>query len=250
MHLFRFYLSPELCKEYPVKITGADAHHALNVLRLKIGDSLLFFDGEETEYSSEICSVKRGELILGNIKEARREKPKKPRIVLYAALTSRFDDIVETATEIGASGITPVITKLTQTRIPRDSENNKLERWRRVAVSASMQSGRIALPEICGVTRFDEALAASGPGRLRLIASLENESLPILSVLRSMEKAIESVDVFIGPPADFTADELAGAAKAGLLPVRLASNTLRSETAAFSALAVISSFLYTHSQDS
>ena len=247
MHSFRFYLPPELLGRNPVKITGADAHHALNVLKLKIGDSIIIFDGIGTEYLAKISSSKRTELVLSGIKESRRHEIQKPVIELYAALMQKFDDIVEAATELGVSVIFPIFTERTQMRLSPNQFEKKVERWKRVAISASMQCGRIALPEIHEPLLLHEALDEMDINRLGLVASLEVKSKPILDVLNGIERDFSHVAIFIGPPADFTKDELGVAKSAGLIPVRIVPNTLRSETAALSALAVITSFFYTRS---
>jgi 16S rRNA (uracil1498-N3)-methyltransferase len=245
MHLFRFYLSPEMLNQNPVKLTGADAHHAINVLRLKTGDPIVVFDGQEVEYSAKIASVKRSELLLDEIAELRRVKHQTPSISLFAALIPGFDSVVETATELGVGKIIPVITERTQIRLSQNAVAKKLERWKRVAVSASMQCGRMTLPVICRTAAFVEAVNDDAQKGLRLIASLEHDSRPIFNILEENRSVDNNVAIFVGPPADFTKEELIVARKAGIIPVRLSSNTLRSETAVLSALAVITSFFYT-----
>ena len=247
MHQFRFYLPPESINQNPVIMTGADAHHAVNVLRLKAGDLLIIFDGIESEYSAKILSIKRSELILSEIKELRKQKSRKPEIELYSALMPRFDEIIESATELGVSRIFPMLTDRTQIRITPTLLERKLERWKRIAISASMQCDRILLPEISEPLLFSEALDKICINRLGFIANLNERSKTILDALCDIDQNSSHIAVFIGPPADFTSKELDDAKEAGLLSVRLAPNTLRSETAAVSALAVISSFFYTRS---
>lgn len=247
MHTYRFFLPAESLKQSTVKLTGADAHHALNVLKLKAGDSIIIFDGIETEYIARISSSKHNELILSDLKESRRHKIQKPVIELYAALVPKFDDIVQAATELGVSAIFPVFTERTKVRLSIKHYGKKVERWKRIAISASMQCGRIVLPEIYEPLSLHQALEEIKKNRLGLVASLELESRPILEVLNEIGCEFSYVAIFIGPPADFTKNEISVAKSYGLIPVRIVPNTLRSETAALSALAVISSFFYTRS---
>lgn len=245
MHQFRFFIPPESIEKKLVKITGADAHHAISVLRLKAGDSVKIFDGVGIEYSAEISSSGTKEIILTSLKEIRREYNTTPAIDLFLALTTGFDDVIQVATELGVSGIYPIFTDRTQLRVPRNAYQKKVERWKRIAISASMQCGRIIIPEISEPIQFADALSNINSGNLNLIASLEKDAKSILSVLTHIEKDFPCISVFIGPPADFSDSELQNARGSGLLPVRLMKNTLRTETAALSALAVISSFFYT-----
>ncbi len=249
MHFFRFYLPPDLLKKTPVKITGHDAHHAINVLRLKHGDGIILFDGVKYEYSGKITSTKRGELFINEIKKIRETKIPRPRINLFSALIPKFDFIVEKAAELGVSEIFPIVTERTQVRIKSGSLHTKLERWRKVAIAASMQSGRIVIPGIHEPVEFTAALKQLHSGGLGLLASLERDSIPLFEVLEKTSTSPEDVDMFIGPPADFTDEESVAAKKIGLIPVRISSCTLRTETAALSALAIISSFFYSRSSE-
>ena len=247
MHAYRFYIPPGPLSQDHVKIAGPDAHHAVNVLRLGPGDIVILFDGEKYEYSGEILSVKRGELAVGKVKRIREELSTAPRITLCTALFQKFDSVVEKATELGVSDILPVITERTQVRIRSEALQSKLSRWRKIAISAAMQSNRIALPTIHAPRTFDEVIGTSSQMRLRLIAGLDDKSPPLIKVLEDIDTHPETVGIFIGPPADFTPDELARGVEAGLVKVRLTANTLRTETAALSTLAIVSSFFYSRS---
>ncbi len=249
MHTYRFYVPPHSLKEMRARITGADAHHAINVLRLKEGDVIILFDGASYEYSGKIISLKHGDLSVGEIEKTRKANIPKPRINLFSALIPKFDFIVEKATELGVSGIFPVVTERSQMRVKSGSAARKLERWRKVAIAASMQSGRIVIPVIHEPTPLSAALSRSKRNSLRLLASLEEDAPSIHDVLNRTGELPENVDLFIGPPADFTDGELDAARKAEVIPVRITGNTLRTETAVVSALAITSSFFYSRSSD-
>ena len=249
MHTYRFYVLPEDLNNAPVRITGPDAHHATNVLRLKKGQGIVLFDGERFEYSAEIASIKRGEFTIGNIQKVREAEFYRPRINLFAALLPKFDFIVEKATELGVSEVHPVITERTQIKIKSGSTSKKIERWMKVAIAACMQSGRIKLPELYEPTGLADALKIKRSAKNRLLASLEKDAQPIYDVLSKADEGPESVDIFIGPPADFTDEETAAAKRAGLVPISIIRDVLRSETAAISALAIVSSFFYSRSSN-
>ena len=242
-------MPPEDINNAPVKITGPDAHHATNVLRLKKGQGIVLFDGERYEYSAEITSVKRSEFTVGNIQKVREAEFYRPRINLFAALIPKFDFIVEKATELGVSEIHPVITERTQIRIKSGSNSRRIERWMKVAIAACMQSGRIKLPELYGPAELADTLKTDRSAKNRLLASLEKDAQPIYDVLSKADEGLESVDIFIGPPADFTNEEYTAGKKAGLVPVTITRDVLKSETAAISALAIVSSFFYSRSSN-
>ena len=57
------------------------------------------------------------------------------------------------------------------------------------------------------------------------------------TIARARCRRRPSLDILIGPEGGFTADEIAGATRAGLIPVRLGPRVLRTETAGPAALA-------------
>ena len=244
MHTYRFYVPPENLNAGEVTLSGTEARHAGRVLRLKPGDGINLFDGEKFEYTARILSVEKKGIVVGEVTRIREASTSVPRLNLYAALVPKFDFIVEKATELGADAVFPLITGQTQVHLKDDAVGEKVERWRRVAISASMQSGRIVLPEIAGPVELSHALRRERTESLGLIASLDETAAPLLSVLQNLESIPRELDLFVGPPADFAEEELADADAEGLVPVKLLSNVLRTETAALAVLAVASAFFY------
>src|SRR5206468_11895071 len=70
----------------------------------------------------------------------------------------RMDLIVEKATELGASRIVPVVSERSVVK-PRSGGWGRIDRWRRVAISAAKQSGRLIVPEIAEPLEHEAAVA-------------------------------------------------------------------------------------------
>jgi 16S rRNA (uracil1498-N3)-methyltransferase len=81
----------------------------------------------------------------------------------------------------------------------------------------------------------------AGPSTRRMAASARRTATGIvLAPTRTTAPAAvaqASLDILIGPEGGFTADEVAGATRAGIIPVRLGPRVLRTETAGPAALA-------------
>ena len=149
---------------------------------------------------------------------------------------NRFEDAVEKLTELSVDLIIPMHTD----RVVVDlSENTakKLERWRRLALSAAEQSQRQILPQIPGILTFDEVLQKTREYSLKLIPTLEGDLKSLREVIPTAFNG--SIVVVIGPEGDFTPDEVRRAIQAGFTPISLGRTVLRVDTAAIAAAAYI-----------
>lgn len=246
----RFYI--ENIEGDTVIIDGSEAHHIRNVLRQKIGDEVFLFDGTENEYKAEISeflSFNNGPAVkLKIVSKTHKDIEPSVKINLYQALPrlKKFDFIVEKATELGVNKIIPVISERVQ--LPKDAVKNpaKLERWRKIALSAAKQCGRVLVPEVAEIAKFKDAVVVGAAKQS------QNETLSIIpweceqnnslkKVLKSLNSQPSTVNLFIGPEGGFSNEEAELAKINGIIPVSLGKRILRAETA---PIAVIANLIY------
>ncbi len=231
----RFYLPPEAWQENPA-LTGDEARHLSQVLRVKPGDLAIVFDGHGRRASAEVLSVSRDRvpLKLGEILPSRAPLP---AITLAQAIPKgkNMDLIVQKSVELGIAAIQPLVTRYTVVQ-PGDG---KSEKWRRNALEACKQCGQDTLPEITEPVSYERWIAtqAEAPG-LKLIASLAPGARPMRSVLRDHPGTIQTT-LLVGPEGDFSAEETTAALAAGFLPISLGSIVLRVETATLFCLSAL-----------
>ena len=231
----RFHLPPEAWFSDPA-LTGDEARHSSQVLRMKAGDSIIVFDGQGRRASAEILSVSRDHvpLKLGEILPSRTPCP---AITLAQAIPKgkNMDLIVQKSVELGIAAIQPLVTRFT---VVQPGEG-KAEKWRRNALEACKQCGQDTLPEIAEPLTFDRWLDGQADTvGLKLIASLSPEAISLRTTLRN-HPATTHVTLLIGPEGDFSLAETATAIDAGFLPISLGSIVLRVETATLFALSAI-----------
>lgn len=231
----RFYLPPEAWLTAPA-LTGDEARHASQVLRMKSGDSVIVFDGQGRRASAEILGISRDRvpLKLGEILPSRSPMP---AITLAQAIPKgkNMDLIVQKSVELGIAVIQPLVTRFT---VVQPGEG-KAEKWRRNALEACKQCGQDTLPEIAEPLAFDRWIAgqANAPG-LKLIASLSAEAASLRKILRD-HPATTHATLLVGPEGDFSPAETSAAIDAGFLPISLGSIVLRVETATLFALSAL-----------
>ena len=224
----RFFVSPEAIQEKQFKITDTGLVHQMSrVLRFKVGERLELLDNTGKVYESEVFEISK-DMISGSINNTidRPDAPKH-KINLCMALLKKdnFELVLEKATELGVSAITPILTERCIKKIDAIPE-----RWQKIIQEASEQCGRSQMPEISDPIKFKEALQKYSPG---LICFAESKN-PLANF-----DINDDINLFIGPEGDFTLDEIKAAKQNKIEPVNLGSNILRAETAAIAALSVI-----------
>lgn len=230
----RFHLPPE---DWSLAaLTGDEAKHLTQVLRIRPGETITVFDGHGRRAEAHVLTASRDHVSL-SLGEASTPAPPMPAITLAQAIPKgkNMDLIVQKAVELGVARIQPLVTKNT---IVQPGEG-KSDKWRRTALEACKQCGQDSLPEIADPLPFGRWMASlTNPGDLRIIASLAAGARPIRETLRANPGAREAT-LLIGPEGDFTADETTAAIDAGFLPVSLGSIVLRVETASLFCISAL-----------
>ena len=245
------------------ELRADEAHHAIHVLRLKVGDTLTLFDGRGHEAQCRIVETTRDAVRLAILQQS-TTPPLLCRITLAQAIPKKnMDLIVQKATELGVAAIVPLVSERTIKRPTGSSrsERGKLDRWREIALEGCKQCGNNWLPEIHAPQKAVEFIGnlSSAPHPnplsvhgerescewrfdLKLVASLQQDSRPLKAVLADSQirrLPVSSVLILIGPEGDFTPAEIAAAKSAGCLPLSLGPLVLRAETAALYALSIL-----------
>src|SRR6266705_4200857 len=147
--MHRFYISPENWNPHALALTGSEAHHARDVLRMKPAEKLVRFNGRGREITAEIVDLKGDRIQLRKLHEA--ETPAlRCQIILGQAIPKgkNMDLIVQKAVEIGAAEIAPIISDRTVVQVDPESAAQKHAKWQQIAIEAAKQSGQNWLPQV------------------------------------------------------------------------------------------------------
>ena len=230
--MHRFYL-PNL--QQPA-LGPEEAHHALQVLRLKVGDTINVFDGRGHEAQASIQQISNQSVQLKLLAQS-ASAPLPCRITLAQAIPKKsMDLIVQKATELGVATIIPLVSERSIVKL--DDDSKKLERWREIALESCKQCGNNWLPEIQAPQKAADFLATSAKFDLKLIGSLQSDAKSLKKILADSAK-LSTVLILIGPEGDFTPAEINLAKSAGCLPLSLGPLVLRAETAAIYTLSIL-----------
>jgi 16S rRNA (uracil1498-N3)-methyltransferase len=245
----RFYLAPQECGADHLILTGNEAHHAADVLRVKVGDTVAVLDGAGSELACRVASVTRKKVQL-EVQGRTTEPPPPWQITLVQAIPKgkMLEAIIQKATELGVWRVVPLLSQRVTTHLEGDSIEHKAEKWRQTAVEAIKQCGQRWLPQVEPPMTLPAWLARGEKFELTLVASLQGDSRHLRAYFPAGARRPRTVCVWIGPEGDFAPEEMEAIKGAGALPITLGPLVLRSETAALCALAIINHELQTASE--
>ena len=243
--MHRFYLAPGRWNAGALSLTGAEAHHCRNVLRLDRGDKVVVFDGRGRELTGEIASANAAEIQLRKLHDA-ETPPLRCQITLGQAIPKgkNMDLIVQKAVEIGAAEIAPIISDRTVVRLDEENAVAKQAKWQTVAVEAAKQCGQNWLPQVHLPQTMAQFFNERRRFDLQLIGSLQSDAVHLKKILADYQDEHgdrpRSVLMLVGPEGDFTPAELSLARSHGCRPITLGPIVLRVETASIYCLSVLS----------
>ena len=194
------------------ELASDDRHHLDRVLRLRAGDPLTISDGRgrwrQARFGPEVEPT--GPVAVDH-------QPAPTLTVAFALVKGeRPELVVQKLTELGMDRIVPFAAERSVVRWDPAKADKQLERLRRVAREAAMQSRRSWLPQVDGLASFDDVLALPGA------VAADRSGTPL---------TLDTPTVLIGPEGGWAPGER-GRFRA---TVGLGAQVLRAETAALAA---------------
>ncbi len=237
----RFYVDLALRTGDSIALPDRAARH-VQVLRLQPGDAITLFNSQGGEFVATIERMGRSDVqVLVHAHDAvEREPRRKVHLVIGMPANERMDWLVEKATELGVTSITPLMAERSVLRLKGERAEKKLAHWRAVAVAACEQCGRNRVPVIHEVTALELWVAGSNvvgtPPSTRLLLSLRAGARTLAQA--SADHPSE-VTLLSGPEGGLSVAEEHAAIGAGFVPVSLGARILRAETAPLACLALL-----------
>lgn len=222
-----------------VVITGSEAHHALAVQRLRVGEPIEVVNGSGTRIYGVVDSASSRDLHVRVI-ECVEEPAASPRIVVVQAIPKgdRGERAVELLTEVGVDVVIPWQAQNCVTRWSGERGEKAHAKWDSTARESAKQSRRSWSPiveapcttaEVCDRLRAAHERGASA-WLLHESAELRDPGVP----------DSDEVWLIVGPEGGVSDHEVDALMRAGATPVRLGSTVFRTSTAGAVAAAVVS----------
>lgn len=237
MRKTRVYVQTNLSIGQESRIEGDAAHHLVNVLRLKAGQTIFAFNGTGGCFEAEIIQIeKKAVVILPQLfSQGNRESPLQLTLVQGISRGQHMDYTVQKAVELGVSRIVPVFTEFSNVKLSEDRSHKRIEHWNKIIIGACEQSGRNIVPPLEPPLPFSEWISKD-TSSLRLILHPDADQ-----ALAALELPITDMMLLCGPEGGLSDREVEFARASGYRAVTLGPRILRTETAALAAIAVCQS---------
>jgi len=225
-----FYIPPEKAREDTLVISGAEFHHLKNVLRKKPGDVLILTDGLGHRIEARILNSNRRETCAEIVKKEKMDlnAPVNIDLALAPLKGTRTDLVIEKGSELG---VRRFIFFISQNSVVDTLSKAKIERYRKISLSAMLQSQQYFLPEfdvrpkitdlVNTFSSYDSVLVADPSGGLDVPPDDKN------------------ILLIVGPEGGLDDRELSSFIKTGARTLSLGAIRLRSETAALAGIVKI-----------
>lgn len=215
-------------------LTGPDAHHLADVMRAKLGEQVLLCGPDGLEYTGTVAAFLPGRVEFTVTDGTPSCAEPDVAVTLFAGYPKqgKLEEIIRHSVELGVREVVPFFSRYCVAAPKKEEQKN--ERYRRIAIEAAKQAGRGALPDVAlPLPDFKSVCAAFAEFDLVLFF-YECGGAPLTTVLRP--GCARKIALVTGSEGGFSPEEAAAAAASGAVTVGLGPRILRCETAPLTAL--------------
>jgi 16S rRNA (uracil1498-N3)-methyltransferase len=237
MRIPRIFTAQPLIAGSSIQLEQGAARHLSSALRMSVGQSIILFDGHGGEYSAALTEVKKSKVwvAVNEFSDKDLESPLKIQLAIGISRGERMDWIVQKATELGATEITPLFTERCEVKLSGERLEKKTRHWQQIAISACEQCQRNIVPIVNSAAMIDQYLADPVIG-LKLVLHHRTEKR-----LTEMTNSNNNIALLVGPEGGLSDREIESANKHNFAALALGPRVLRTETAPLAAISIIQS---------
>lgn len=230
MHLFK--IDNNNSDNDHIYIKGNNFFHIIKVLRGKV-DNIIYAKDTSYIYKLKIVNILKDSLqCLILSKEAiKNSQPFQVQLFLAIIKFSNFELILNSITQLGVNKIIPMQTEFTQ---KYDLSSNRISRWQKIIQEACKQSFNVQEPLLAETQNFKSAIQEQGINIL-----FHPDAISLKDQLSGLKDKFSLINIFIGPEAGFSVNEIEMAKQNKSFIVSLPYPVLRTETAVIVAISNI-----------
>jgi 16S rRNA (uracil1498-N3)-methyltransferase len=231
----RLYLKQALQVGSPVALPSDQAHYLRQVMRLQTGDAVVLFNGQGGEYSGHIEQLSQtcARCMVDSFSEISRELHCRLHIVQATCRSEKIEGVLQKGTELGAAGFHIVHSERSSLRLSGNRLEKRLDRWRKIIIEATEQSGRTQVPELVW---HDSLLSLSGSG---FAIVLHPHATKAWGKVKPELTTASDITMAIGPEGGWSSRDIDKLKALHFQPITFGTRILRTETAAPALLAAI-----------
>ena len=222
-----------------VSLDGDEAHHAVVVRRLRVGERVVLTDGVGLSVTGPVASTGK-RIMTVSVEEVHAAGRPEPAFTVVQALPKgeRGELAVEMLTEIGAARILPWAAARSVAVWKGERAQRSLAKWRSTAREAAKQARRVWFPSVDPLASTAAVAALIKEAAVAVVLH-EDGGHPLAAVDLPTGDSTGEIVVVVGPEGGLTDEEIATFEAAGALTVTLGAEVLRTSTAGVAALAAL-----------
>jgi 16S rRNA (uracil1498-N3)-methyltransferase len=222
-----------------IEVVGDEAHHAIKVLRITVGEEILVSDGAGNWVRASVENIEK-KTFTARVSKRGFQPEKSPRLIVVQGLpkSDRVKDAIEILVESGVDLIIPWQADRSISKWRQDS----LDKWQSAAVAATKQSRRFRKPEIIDGLTLSQLLEIESENSAVLVMH-ESATTKLSEVVTSKFGEMSEIIIVIGPEGGISESELAILESAGAHIVGLGPEVFRSAHAGGAALSAVSALI-------
>jgi len=231
MNNIRLHYLESIVENSTSLVSREHSHYIVNVMRLKKGSNINFFN-KEGEWLSEIISIERDKVEVKFLNKV-KEPSKISNIELAICLVKKtpMEIIFQKATELGVRKIIPIISDRTEIK------DLNFERANKIIIEATEQSNQLNTPNLSQIIKLKDFINNTSKDEKLFFADVNSKHKLSSKDLGRGKKT----SVLIGPEGDFSpAERELILSKPETVSFSLSANILRTDTAVISAISLIS----------
>lgn len=239
--------SDELHTGWNVQLPKSVQRHALDAMRLTVGDTLQLSDGNGLRIQAMIMDTQEG---IAQVKEVGKEAQPITRLALIQALAKQGHDeqAIDAATQIGVDAVFPWQSERS---IAKWKDGRTDRKWLKVLQSATEQSRRAWLPQLgeCLNTKSIVAICRRACVHGDMVIVLHQDATASWAQIEKSVDALSqrcledgkarTITVIVGPEGGISESEVRQFVEAGAQSCVLGNNILRASTAGPVALSLL-----------
>lgn len=234
MRIPRIYTRQNLLSGEQLELEETASHHLSKVLRMQAGRELILFNGAGGEFAASIHAVTKKHVTVTIAEHTidNRVSPLDLELAIGISRGERFDWVLQKATELGVTQITPLITERTEVKIGGERQDKLMERWQQILISACEQCQRNLLPVLAQPIPIADWLPGVTSAARFVLHHRDSQKLPAA-------QQPQSVTLLIGPEGGLSEREIDHALAQDFNALTLGPRVLRTETAPVAAISLV-----------
>lgn len=210
--MYKFFVKENQIEESKIKIIGEDVNHIKNVLRLQPNENIQICNiDEEKTYITKIIEIQPNSIITEILEECTYTTESDISLHIFQGLPKqeKMEQIIQKATEIGVSDITPIKMERCVVKLDEKTASKKIERWQKIAEVAAKQSKRDKIPTIHSCINFKNLYEILKKYDIVIVAYEEEKQVNIKQVLKdAKQNNSKEIAIIIGPEGGITKEEI------------------------------------------